>query len=94
MKKWNISIRKSFGAAFWEAPIENGIGIYFCNDKSINPVHSRGILARETGVVGPKVGKYSVDVGGFEKVAIASIGVDRKLPEGKRAYVIIDEVGI
>ena len=51
-------------------------------------------MARETGVVGPKVGKYSVDVGGFEKVAIASIGVDRKPPEGKRAFVIIDEVGI
>ena len=50
-------------------------------------------MARETGVVGPKVGKYSVDVGGFENVAIASIGVDKKRPEDKKSFVVIDEVG-
>lgn len=50
-------------------------------------------MARETGGVGPKVGKYSVDVGGFEKVAIPSIEVAKKASEATRTYVVIDEVG-
>ena len=50
-------------------------------------------MARETGVTGPKVGKYSVDVVSFENVAIPSVRFDTNASARKRAFVVIDEIG-
>ena len=57
-------------------------------------VHFRGVLARETGVVGPRVGKYSVNVTDIDRIALPCLDVGEIATNGKTSsFVIIDEIG-
>jgi nucleoside-triphosphatase THEP1 len=50
------------------------------------------VLARETGVVGPHVGKYSVNVSDIDRVAVPCMKVGQAT--SAKTYIIIDEIGI
>jgi len=51
----------------------------------------RGILARESGVVGPKVGKYSVQIASIENIGVPCL---RVIQSNQRTFIIIDEIGM
>ena len=55
----------------------------------------RGILARECGVVGPKVGKYSVHITEIDKITLPSLKVDQSSAkaDNQKTFIIIDEIG-
>ncbi len=52
-------------------------------------------MARESGVVGPKVGKYSVHIADIDKIALPCLKLDQSSVKvgRKKTFIIVDEIG-